>query len=674
MVASKSTIARIQQLREELNEHNYRYYVLDKPSVPDVEYDRLFKELQSLESQHPDLITPDSPTQRVGAQPLKVFAEVKHITPMLSLENAFTDEDLAAFDKRIRQRLGTTDEIEYVCEPKLDGVAINLLYEEGLLVRAATRGDGATGEDVTQNVRTIAAVPLRLRGKKYPKMLEVRGEVYIPLAGFEEYNQHAEKTGGRTFANPRNAAAGSLRQLDSKITASRPLSLFAYGIGYSEGSELGNKQSDILKQLEVFGFPVNPEIKVVKGVTACIAFYQKIETKRDKLAYEIDGVVYKVNSFALQQELGFVSRAPRWAIAHKFPAREELTQVEAIEFQVGRTGALTPVARLKPVHVSGVTVSNATLHNLEEVWRKDVRVGDTVIVRRAGDVIPEVVSVILERRTPNAKKIRLPKHCPICQAEVIKPEGEIVARCTGGLYCHAQLKETVKHFASRRALNIEGLGDKIVETLVEIKLVNEIADLYLLEQTQLASLERMGEKSANNIIAAIEKSKATTLARFIYGLGIRDVGEATALNLSNYFGNLDKLMQASEEDLQQIEDIGPIVSANIAGFFRQHHNRELIIKLKKLGVHWQDIQKNINEVQALSGQTFVLTGALSQMTREAAKEKLIALGAKVAESVSKKTSYVVVGESPGSKYEKAKELGVTILDEDEFVKFLKQYE
>jgi DNA ligase (NAD+) len=674
MAASKSTIARVRQLHEELTEHNYRYYVLDKPTIPDAEYDRLFKELQSLEAQYPELMTPDSPTQRVGAQPLKVFSEVKHEIPMLSLENAFTHEDLIAFDKRIRQRLDSPDEIEYVCEPKLDGVAINLLYENGLLVRAATRGDGTTGEDVTQNVKTIAAVPLRLRGKLYPKRLEIRGEVYIPLAAFEEYNRQAEKTGGRIFANPRNAAAGSLRQLDSKITASRPLSLFAYGIGYSEGGDLGKRHSDILKQLELFGFRVNPEIKVLKGIAACFACYQEIEAKRDKLPYEIDGVVYKVNSLALQQDLGFVSRAPRWAIAHKFPAREELTQVEAIEFQVGRTGALTPVARLKPVHVSGVTVSNATLHNIEEVWRKDVRVHDTVIVRRAGDVIPEVVSVILERRPSNTKKIRLPKYCPVCHAEVIKPEEEIVARCTGGLYCHAQLKETVKHFASRRALNIEGLGDKIVETLVEIKKINEIADLYLLEQDELAALERMGEKSAGNIIAAIEKSKSTTLARFIYALGIRDVGEATALNLANYFGNLEQLMQASEEDLQRIADIGPIVSANIAGFFRQSHNRELIAKLKKLGVHWQDVEKNPDQPQVLVGQTFVLTGTLSQMTREAAKEKLIALGAKVTESVSKKTSYVVVGESPGSKYERAVELGVKILDEEGFVEFLKSWE
>ncbi|HVV69775.1 MAG TPA: NAD-dependent DNA ligase LigA [Gammaproteobacteria bacterium] len=663
----------LEQLRQKIDEHNYSYYVLDNPTIPDAEYDRLFRELQTLESEHPELITPDSPTQRVGAQPLKEFAAVTHEVPMLSLDNAFSELELIAFDKRVRQRLETDKPIEYVCEPKLDGVAVSLRYEKGVLTRGATRGDGLTGEDITQNVRTIPAVPLHLRGSGYPDILEVRGEIYMPLISFENYNAKARAAGEKEFANPRNATAGSLRQLDPKITASRPLSLFCYALGKVAGGHVADKHSDMLEDFKGWGLPVNPEIIHVTGIEPCVEFFHHMAAIRDSLPYEIDGVVYKVNRFDQQRELGFISRAPRWAIAHKFPAREEMTQVEAIEFQVGRTGAITPVARLAPVVISGVTVSNATLHNMDEVWRKDVRVGDMVIVRRAGDVIPDVVSVILDKRPAHTHKVLLPKHCPVCHAEVIKPEGEVVARCTGGLFCQAQLKETIKHFASRRALDIEGLGDKIIEQLVTVKLARDIADVFLLTKAQWLSLERMGEKSAQNLIDALDKSKATTLPRFMYALGIREVGEATALNLVQHFGGLAHIMQADELQLQEVADIGPIVAANIAGFFRQPHNRELIAKLQQLGVHWQEMAPRPKQNDLpLNGKTFVLTGTLATMTRDAAKEQIQALGGKVSGSVSAKTTYVVAGADPGFKLAKAEELKVQILSEDELLQLLKE--
>jgi DNA ligase (NAD+) len=662
----------VAQLRAKINEHNYRYYVLDNPIISDQEYDQLLRELQKLEAQHPDLITPDSPTQRVGAAPSKAFAEVKHEIPMLSLENAFTEQELIAFDQRVHQRLKTEKIIEYACEPKLDGVAISLLYEDGLLVQGATRGDGTTGENITANVRTIASLPLHLYGKDYPAILEVRGEIFMPKAEFEALNKRALEEGERVFANPRNAAAGSLRQLDSRITASRSLQIFFYAVGKTTGHIWPEKHSEMLEELKTWGLRINPENRVVQGVEGCLDYYHKLGNKREKLPYEIDGVVYKVNSRAQQRELGFVARAPRWAIAHKFPAHEVSTEVLAVEFQVGRTGVLTPVARLKPVFVGGVTVSNATLHNLEEIWRKDVRVGDTVLVRRAGDVIPEVVSVVLERRPTHTHRVALPKHCPVCGSEIIKPEGEIAARCTGGLYCKAQVRERIKHFASRRAMNIEGLGDKLVQQFMEVGLLQNVADIYRLKAPEIAALERFGEKSAENLIAAIEKSKNTTLARFLYALGIPDVGEATAANLARHFGQLEKLRTAHEEELQTVPDIGPITAANIAGFFRQAHNMELIIQLHQLGVHWQEGEPQVAKVRPLTGKIFVLTGTLQAMTREAAKERLEALGAKVTESVSRKTSYVVVGEEPGSKLAKAQTFSIPILDEKAFLEFLEK--
>lgn len=667
-MTAKAIEQHIKKLRAQINDHNYRYYVLDAPVISDAQYDRLLRELQQLEAEHPELITSDSPTQRVGAAPLKQFSDVKHSVPMLSLENAFSEEELIAFDKRIKQRLETHQEIEYVCEPKMDGVAVTLIYEKGLLARGATRGDGYTGEDITQNLRTISSIPLHLYGKDYPEIMEVRGEVYIPKKDFAALNKEAEEKGQKIFANPRNAAAGSLRQLDPRITASRPLQIFCYGIG-RVSTKLADRHSEILKQLQHWGMRINPEIKVVTGVNGCWKYYQEMAEKRVRLLYEIDGVVYKVNQTKLQAELGFVARAPRWAIAHKFPAQEENTKVLDIEFQVGRTGVLTPVARLKPVAVSGVIVSNATLHNLDEAWRKDVRVGDTVIVRRAGDVIPEIVAVIKEKRPAGAKAIIIPKHCPVCHAEAIKPEGEVSPQCTGGLYCRAQLRESILHYAARRAMNIDGLGDKIVELFLNEKLIKDVTDLYRLKKIDIAALERMGEKSAQNLLDAIEKSKETTLPRFIYALGIPQAGEATALNLANHFGSLEKIMLANEEELQTVEDIGPIVAAQLTGFFRQKHNRELIANLQSLGVHWQETLQRKTK-QPLAGQTFVLTGSLSTMTRDETKARLQALGAKVSGSVSKKTSYVIVGDEPGSKYDTAKELGVKILDEKEFLKFL----
>ncbi len=658
---------KINKLRQAIEEYNYQYYVLAAPTVPDSEYDSLFQELKTLETEHPNLITAESPTQRVGAKPLAAFKQVTHTIPMLSLDNAFDKDELVAFDERLSQRLGSQQVIEYSCEPKFDGVAVSLLYRDGKLAQASTRGDGSTGEDITQNIRTIASIPLLLRGNDYPPLLEVRGEVYMPKAGFEKINDIAQRRGEKQFVNPRNAASGSLRQLDPKITAQRPLSFFAYSVGVVEGGELASTHYDIMLQLKDFGLPVCSDVCQVKGVEACMEFYKRQLAQRDNLPYEIDGVVYKVNSLSLQKELGFVSRAPRWAIAHKFPAQEKLTTVRAIEFQVGRTGAITPVARLEPVFVGGVTVSNATLHNFDELYRKDIREGDTVVVRRAGDVIPEVVSHVAEKRLAGAKKIPIPANCPICQSEVIKPEGEAVARCMGGLYCQAQLCESIKHFASRRAMDIDGLGDKLVDLLVEQKIIKDITGLFQLKVHDVVALPRMGQKSAENLLQAIEKAKETTLARFLFSLGIRDVGEATARSLAAYFNDIDKLKQADEALLQKVQDVGPIVAANIKGFFHQKHNVELITKLLNVGIHWHKEKKPAAASQSLAGKTVVLTGTLLNMTRDEAKEKLQSLGAKVSGSVSAKTSFVVAGANAGSKLAKAEKLGINVLSEKEML-------
>ncbi len=670
-MSAASIRARAEDLRRQIDYHNYRYYVLDDPEIPDSEYDRLMRELQELEAAHPELITPDSPTQRVGAQPLKEFAEVRHAIPMLSLGNAFSDEEMADFDERVRKLLNV-EQIEYSAEPKLDGLAISLRYEKGILVQGATRGDGHRGEDVTSNVRTIGAIPLRLLGEGWPAVLEVRGEIFMPKKGFEELNRRARKKGEKTFANPRNAAAGSLRQLDPKITATRPLSFYAYGWGELSVEKLGDSYSDAMAVIKEYGLPVSPELNVVQGLQGCLDYFDAMTRKRDSLDYEIDGVVFKVNDLQQQERLGFVSRAPRWAIARKFPAQEALTVVKDVEFQVGRTGAVTPVARLDPVEVGGVTVRNATLHNMDEVKKKDVHIGDTVYVRRAGDVIPEIVRVLPEPRPKTAREVVLPKHCPVCGSDVIKPEGEAVARCTGGLYCPAQRKEAIKHFASRRAMDIEGLGDKLVEQLVEQELIHDPADLYSLTRQQLMGLERMGEKSAQNLLDALERSKETTLAHFLYALGIREVGEATSQTLAQQFGSLEALEKASEEELQETPDIGPIVAAHIAAFFHQPHNREVIDKLLQAGIHWPVVERAAEEVLPLKGKTFVLTGNLSRHRSEI-KAELQALGAKVAGSVSRKTDYVVAGEAAGSKLAKAEELGITILDEEQLDELLREH-
>jgi len=663
---------RIEELREQIRLHNYHYYVLDAPLIPDAEYDRLFRELQQLEQEHPEFITDDSPTRRVGDQPLPGFEEVRHALRMLSLENVFSDGELADFDRRVRERLGTDKPVVYTAEPKLDGLAISLRYEDGRLVQGATRGDGERGEDVTSNVRTIEAIPLRLLGKEYPALLEVRGEVFMPKAGFEKLNAEARKAGDKTFANPRNAAAGSLRQLDPRLTAKRPLSFYAYGLGQTD-EPIADSHAAAMQQLREIGIPVSPELKCLEGIDQCLDYYANILARRDSLPYEIDGVVYKVDSFDEQSRLGFVSRAPRWAVAHKFPAQEELTVVEDIEFQVGRTGAVTPVARLKPVTVAGVTVSNATLHNMDEIERKDVRVGDTVIIRRAGDVIPEVVQVVPDRRPGNAERPELPAHCPVCGSDVLRVEGEAVARCSGGLYCSAQRREGIKHFASRKAMDIEGLGDKLVEQLDEKGLVKTVADIYSLKAADIAALERMGEKSAQNLVEALEKSKATTLPRFLFALGIREVGEATARSLANHFLTLEAIEQADEDALQETPDVGPIVASHIASFFRQEHNIEVLQGLIAAGVHWPAIEKPGEAAQPLDGKTFVLTGALSR-PRDQIKARLEALGAKVSGSVSGKTDYVVAGEAAGSKLAKAQDLGIEILDEDKLQEMINAVE
>jgi len=652
---------RITWLHKQLNYHNHRYYVLDAPEIPDIEYDMLLRELQNIEGQYPELCSADSPTQRVGAAPLKKFNEVKHEVPMLSLGNVFSEQELDEFDRRCREGLDV-DSIEYVAEPKLDGLAISLLYKEAVLVRAATRGDGTTGEDVTTNVKTIGAIPLRLSGENIPDEIEVRGEIYISRDGFEALNSKQRDKGEKTFANPRNAAAGSLRLLDSTVTAQRPLTMYCYAVGKCSDSVLALTHSEVLEQLRGWGLRVSNEHKVVQEAKGCYEYYQAMMKRRDKLPYEIDGIVYKVNRFDQQRILGFVSRAPRWAVAHKFPAQEKTTKLLGIDVQVGRTGALTPVARLEPVEVGGVIVTNATLHNQSEIERKDVRVGDMVIVRRAGDVIPEVVSRIKGKGGKRKPAFKMPEKCPECQSEVVRIEGEAKARCSGGLICPAQRKENIKHFASRRAMDIEGLGDKLVEQLVDEGLIKNAADLYALTAGELAKMERMGEKSAANLVKSLESSKATTLARFIFALGIREVGEATARNLANYFGSLEKIMLATREELEQVPDVGPVVARYIETFDHQKHNRQVIDGLIKHGIKWDNIDVTRADEKPLAGKTIVLTGSLS-MPRSEAKEKLQEMGAKVSGSVSKKTSIVIAGDDAGSKLIKANQLGITVLDE-----------
>ena len=662
---------RIDSLREEINAHNYSYYVLDAPEIPDSEYDRLLNELGDIEKQNPSLITPDSPTQRVGATPLDSFSEVKHEVPMLSLGNAFSDQDMADFDQRIREGVDS-ENIEYAAEPKLDGLAISLLYEKGILIRAATRGDGRTGEDVTLNIRTIDAIPLKLRGNGFPPLIEIRGEVVMPKAGFEKLNRQQLEKGEKPFVNPRNAAAGSLRQLDPKITATRPLSFYSYGVGLIKGMKLPSKHSAMMDKLKSWGLRINPESQVVNGTKGCVSYYENLAKKRNDLPDEIDGIVYKVDNLQDQDIMGFVSRAPRWAIARKFPAQEEMTTLLDIDIQVGRTGALTPVARLEPVFVGGVTVSNATLHNQDEIDRLDVRKGDAVIIRRAGDVIPQIVSVIKSKRQGKPRHFKLPINCPVCGSETARFEDEAVTYCTGGLFCEAQRKEAIKHFASRRAMNIDGLGDKLVEQLIDEELIHTIADLYHLDVEKVAQLERMAEKSAKNLVKSLEKSKKTTLARFVFSLGIHSVGETTAQTLVNHFSSLENIINASEEQLLEVSDVGPIVAENVLTFFKQKHNKEVVEQLIAAGINWPKIKKKSNDELPLLGKIFVVTGTLETMGRSDAKAALQDLGAKVSGSVSKKTDYVVVGENAGSKANKAAELGITTLDENALVELLEK--
>lgn len=664
---------RVEQLRAALDDHNYYYYVLDDPRIPDAEYDRLFRELQALEADYPELASDNSPTRRVGSAAETSFEEITHRLPMLSLDNAFSDEELRDFDRRVRDRLATENPVEYVCEPKLDGLAVSLHYEQGVLTRAATRGDGYTGEDITANIRTIPSVPLTLRGEDFPDLVEVRGEVYMPKAGFEQLNRRLAEQGEKTFVNPRNAAAGSLRQKKSTVTAKRPLELCAYSMAVTDDSLLPETHWESLQRVRGWGFRINPEMRKATGVEACLEAYQELMAKRDTLPYEIDGIVFKVNRLDLQQQLGFVSRAPRWAIAHKFPAQEELTVIEDVEFQVGRTGAVTPVARLKPVFVGGVTVSNATLHNMDEIRRLDVHIGDMVFIRRAGDVIPQVVKVVPEERPAGAAEVVMPSHCPVCDSDIVQIEGEAVARCSGGLYCPAQRKEAIRHYASRKALDIEGLGDRLIEVLVDEGMVRTVADLYRLTKFQLSSLDRMGDKSAGNLVAAIDRARNPVLWRFLYALGIREVGEATAKSLASHFGTLEAISAADDEALQAVPDVGPIVAGHIRSFFDQPHNQETLQALRDAGVSWQEEQVVPAEAQPLAGETWVLTGTLSQMTRDQAKEKLEKLGAKVAGSVSKKTACVVAGEAAGSKLTKAEQLGVPVLDEDGLLALLKEH-
>lgn len=661
MIATAEVFERASKLRAEIEHHNYRYYVLDAPSIPDAEYDRLFRELVALEAQFPELASPDSPTMRVGGAPLPEFGQVAHEVPMLSLGNAFDEEDAVAFDRRVREGLGV-EAVDYAVEPKFDGLAITLRYRERRLVVGATRGDGYTGEDVTANLKTVRAIPLRLPDDA-PASLEVRGEVLMYKRDFEALNARQRAAGDKEFANPRNAAAGSLRQLDSRITAQRPLRFFAYGIARPEDIPALATHGALMEALARWGFPVSPDRAVVRGAEGLIAFYRRIGEKRSSLPYEIDGVVYKVDAFADQARLGFVSRAPRFAIAHKYPAEEALTELIDIDVQVGRTGAITPVARLKPVVVGGVTVTNATLHNEDEIRRKDVRIGDVVVVRRAGDVIPEVVRAVIEKRSGNERAFVMPTRCPICDSHIERAEDEAVARCTGGLFCPAQRKQALLHFASRRAMDVEGLGDKLVEQLVDEHIVATPADLYKLGVAALANLERMAEKSAGNLLVAIEKSRHTTLARFVFALGIRNVGEATAKDLARHFGNLDALMAADEARLTQVPDVGPVVAASIAQFFAEPHNREVIEQLRAAGVEWAEGEGEAAALGPLVGKVFVLTGTLPSMGRDQARELIEAQGGKVSGSVSKKTDFVVAGAEAGSKLERARELGVAVIDE-----------
>ncbi|HZW21970.1 NAD-dependent DNA ligase LigA [Noviherbaspirillum sp.] len=658
-------------LKAELNRHNHAYYVLDNPTIPDAEYDKMFRELVELEQAHPDLITSDSPTQRVGGKPLPQFEQVRHTVPMLSLNNAFGEEEVTAFDRRVRDGLQTVHEIDYSAELKFDGLAISLRYENGVLVQAATRGDGTTGENVTANIRTVKAIPLRLHTDAPPAVLEVRGEVLMYKSDFARLNERQREAGQKEFANPRNAAAGSLRQLDSRITAQRALRFFAYGIGVLEGADLPASHSALLDWYASLGLPVCKERAVVKGAPGLLDFFHGIGAKRKQLPYDIDGVVYKVDRVEQQAVLGFVSRAPRFAVAHKFPAEEAMTVVQEIGVQVGRTGAITPVARLVPVFVGGVTVTNATLHNEDEVNRKDIRIGDTVIVRRAGDVIPEVVSYVPELRTESVRKFVMPATCPVCGSPIVRPEEEAIARCSGGwVKCAAQRKGGLLHFVSRRAMDIEGLGEQLIDQLVDRQVITTAADLYRLGLTSLAELDRMAEKSAQNVLNALEKSKSTTLARFIYALGIRHVGEATAKELARHFGNLDAFLAASEEQLLEVADIGPVVARSITAFLADGLNRELIEQLRAAGIHWPESEPVAEAPKPFAGKTFVLTGTLPNLKRDEAAEKIEAAGGKVAGSVSKKTSYVVAGEEAGSKLEKARELGIPIVDEAGLLRLL----
>ena len=658
----------IDTLRQDLRRYEYEYHVLDNPTIPDAEYDRLFHQLKALEAEHPELITADSPTQRVGAKPLSGFAQIRHEIPMLSLDNAFSDEEFYAFVKRIEDRLIRLPEpLTFCCEPKLDGLAVSILYVNGVLTQAATRGDGTTGEDITANIRTIRNIPLQLLMDNPPVRLEVRGEVFMPHAGFERLNQQALEKGEKTFANPRNAAAGSLRQLDPKITSKRPLVLNAYGIGIAEGVDLPNTHYERLQWLKSIGIPVNPEIRLCNGTDEVLDFYRDIQNKRSSLGYDIDGTVLKINDIALQEKLGFISKAPRWAIAYKFPAQEELTRLNDVEFQVGRTGAITPVAKLEPVFVAGVTVSNATLHNGDEIERLDIAIGDTVVIRRAGDVIPQIIGVLHDRRPADARPIVFPKTCPVCDSAIVRIEGEAVARCTGGLFCAAQRKEALKHFVSRKAMDIDGVGGKLIEQLVDRELVHTPADLFKLDLTTLTRLERMGAKSAENALASLEKAKNTTLARFIFALGIREVGEATALNLANHFKTLEALQNADLEALQQVPDVGEVVANRILAFWHEPHNVAVVNDLIAQGVHWETVETKEVTENRFKGKTVVLTGTLTQMGRNEAKALLQDMGAKVSGSVSAKTDFVIAGDAAGSKLTKAQELGVTVLTEEEFL-------
>ncbi len=664
----------IHQLRTQLRHHEYQYHVLDAPEVPDAEYDRLMRELRELETAYPDLVTADSPTQRVGAAPLSEFGQVKHQVPMLSLDNVFDEESYLAFYKRVQDRLKTAEPLTFCCELKLDGLAVSLLYEIGELVQAATRGDGTTGENITANVRTIRAIPLRLHGDNIPARLEVRGEVFMPQPGFEAMNEEARRTGGKVFANPRNAAAGSLRQLDPRITAKRPLTFLCYGIGVLDGGELPRSHYERLQQLKAWGLPVSDRVRVCTGSDEVVAFYRQVEADRPALGFDIDGVVVKIDSLDIQETLGFVARAPRWATAFKFPAQEQITLVKDVEFQVGRTGAITPVARLEPVLVAGVMVSNATLHNADEIERLGLRIGDTVIVRRAGDVIPQVVGVVMEERPENAREVVFPAHCPVCHSDVERVEGEAVARCTGGLICGAQRKEALKHFVSRRALDVDGMGDKIIDQLVEKEYVKNPADLFRLTAGKLTGLDRMGPKSAQNVVSALEKAKETTLARFLYALGIREVGEATASNLAAHYGSVEALKAADIESLKTVPDVGDVVAKHVVNFLSEEHNQQVIDELlsPEINIHWPEVQVIVPEEidSPFAGKTVVLTGSLSILSRDEAKDRLTALGAKVSGSVSKKTDLVIAGEAAGSKLAKAQELGIAVIDEAEMIRLL----